>query len=451
LPRAEIGRYASAQRGRTGAFVAGQFVGLLSTAASAILNPIVVLPALIIGFTESWYLIALPVVLAGLLWGVGAGIGGLSAGRERPVIWAIAGNIVRLLVVIALAFVVDRSEQYSDDAMLRALFVCFGIYVVGSGLASQAGVSVATRMIPAGRRTSYFASRTVLGALAAIAVALVAAAIFADDSIVFPAQYAVLFVIAAACLAVATYFQSTIRSPANVTVPSRPIATAATRPGRGLITYVGFRWFLAASALADPFLIVYALRDLSASPAVIGLYVAALVACRLLSEPMWTRLARRGRIRAGLQAVAVIRLLVPVLALTLPQLYEATVWTDRVTDPDTRGWVFALVFALIGIAQGGQARLNLPYLTEIEARHGAIARPLTNGIVAIAALAPLAGAWVYTRWGFDETLLSAGGVALLGVLLSGALVVSSGVARPVGNSWQFRRQREAVSLTGRRD
>jgi len=451
LPGAEIRRYASAQRGRTRAFVAGQFVGLLSTAASAILNPIIVLPALIVGFTESWYLVALPVVLAGLLWGAGAGIGGLRASQERPGIWAIAGNVIRLLVVIALAFVVDRSERYGDDAMLRALFVCFGIYVVGSGIASRAGVSVATRMVPAGRRTNYFASRTVLGALAAIAVALVAAAIFADDSIVFPAQYAVLFVIAAACLAAATYFQSTIPSPAIVTIPPQPIASAATRPGRGLITYVGFRWFLAASALADPFLIVYALRDLSESPAVIGFYVAALVACRLLSEPLWIRLARRGRLRIGLQAVAVVRLLVPVLALTLPQLYDSTVWTDRVSDQDARGWVFGLVFALIGIAQGGQARLNLPYLTEIEARHGRAARPLTNGIVAIAAVAPLAGAWVYTRWGFDETLLSAGGVALLGVLLSGALIVSSGVARPVGNSWQFRRQRQAVSLSSRRD
>ncbi len=451
MPGAEIRRYAIAQQGRTGAFVAGQFVGLLSTAASAILNPIIVLPALIFGFTESWYLIALPVVLAGLLWGVGAGIGGLPASRERPGIWAIAGNIIRLLVVIALAFVVDRSEQYGGDAVLRALFICFGISVIGSGIAAQAGVSVATRIVPASRRTGYFTSRTVLGALAAIAVSLVAAAIFADDAIVFPAQYAILFVIAAACLAVATYFQSTIPAPANGTVPARPDNVGASRPGRGLITYVGFRWFLAAAALADPFLIVYALRDLSASPAVIGLYVAALVACRLLSEPIWTRLARRGRIRTGLQAVAVVRLLVPVLALTLPQLYDSTVWTDRVSDPDTQGWLFALVFTLIGIAQGGQARLNLPYLTEIEARHGAVARPLTNGIVAIAALAPLAGAWVYSRWGFDETLLSAGGVALLGVLLSGALVISSGVARPVGNSWQFRRLRQAVSLSGRRD
>ncbi len=451
MPGAEIRRYASTQRGRTGAFVAGQFVGLLSTAASATLNPIIVLAALVAGFTGSWYLIALPAVLAGLLWLPGAALGGSSASRERAGIVAITGNAIRVLVVIALAFVVDRREQYSDDALLRAIFVCFGLYIVSSGIASRAEVSVAAPMVPAGQRTRYFASRTLLGALAAIAVSLVAAALFANDEIAFPAQYAVLFVVAAGCLAVATYFQSTIPSPASVSVPPRPVAATVNGAGRGLGTYIAFRWFLGAAALADPFLVVYALSDLDASPAVVGLYVAVLVAFRLLSEPLWNRLARRGRIRAGLQAVAVFRLLVPVLALTLPRLYDAAIWTDRVSDPDARGWLFALVFALIGIAQGGQARLNLPYLTEIETRHGRITRPLTNGIVAIAALAPLAGAWVHTRWGFDETLLLAGGAALLGVLLSGALVVSRGVSRAVASSWQFRRRNPTVSLSGRRD
>lgn len=451
MPGAELRRYASAQRGRTGAFVAGQFVGVLSTAANAALNPIIVLAALVAGLTDSWYLIALPAVLAGLLWLPGAAFSGLSANRDRADVLAIAGNLIRVLVVIALAFVVDRQEQYSEDALLRVIFVCFGLYIVSSGIAAQAGVSVASRMVPAGRRTSYFASRTFWGALAAIAVALVAATLFADESIAFPAQYAVLFVIAAGCLAVATYFQSTIPAPSSVTVPPRVAGPSVSGAGRGLLTYVAFRWFLGAAALADPFLVVYALSELSASFAVIGLYVAVLVAFRLLSEPLWNRVARLGRIRAGLQGVAVVRLLVPVLALTLPQLFESAFWTDRISDPDTRGWVFGLVFALIGIAQGGQARLNLPYVTQIEARHGLVTRPLTNGIVAIAALAPLAGAWVYTRWGFDETLLLAGGVALLSVLVSGALVVSRGVSRAVSSSWHFRRRNPAVSVPGRRD
>ncbi len=451
MPGAEIKRFANAQRGRTGAFVAGQFVGLLSTAANAALNPIIVLAALVAGLTDSWYLIALPAVLAGLLWLPGAAISGLSANRDRTGALAIAGNFIRVLVVIALAFVVDRQEQYSEDALLRAIFVCFGLYVVGSGIAAQAEVSVASRMVPAGRRTSYFASRTLWGSLAAIAVALVATTLFVDESIAFPAQFAVLFVIAAGCLAVATYFQSTISAPSSVTVPARAAGPMASGAGRGLVTYVAFRWFLGAAALADPFMVVYALTDLAASPAVIGLYVAVLVAFRMLSEPLWSRLAQRGRIKAGLQAVAVVRLLVPVLALTLPQLFEATIWTDRISDADARGWVFGIVFALIGIAQGGQARLNLPYLTQIEARHGRISRPVTNGIVAIAALAPLVGAWVYTRWGFDEVLLLAGGVALLSVLLSGTLVVSRGVSRAVASSWQFRRRNPTVSVSSRRD
>ena len=451
MPGAEISRSASAQDGRFVAFVAGQLVGILTSAANAILQPIIVLPALVFGFTDSWYLVALPAVLAGLLWLPGASIAALSGSRDRPRTWGLTGNVIRLLVIVALAFVLDRSDQYSDDAMLRALFVCFGIYVLGSAIAAQANVMVAAGTVPAGRRSGYFASRTVWGSLAAIIVALVGAALFGNESLSFPAPYAILFVIAAACLAIATWFQAMIPAPASV-----PRAEpAAVRPrgeaGRGLATYVGFRWLLAASTLADPFLIVYALTELSASPAVIGWYVALLVAGRLLSEPVWARVVRRGRIRSGLQAVALIRVLVPAFALTLPQLFTATAWTDRVSDPDARGWLFGLVFALIGIAQGGQARLNLPYLDQLEARHGRRSRPITNAVVAVAALAPLAGAWVYSRWGFDEMLLTAAGVGLLGVLVSGGLVASGGVARAVRGSWQLRRPGAAVSLPGRRD
>ncbi len=451
MPGAEIRRSANAQRGRSGAFVAGQLAGVMSTAANAILNPIVVLPALVAGFTDSWYLIAVPAVLAGVLWLPGAGLAGLSASRERPGVWAIAGNVIRLLVVVALAFVLDRNEQYSDDAMLRALCVCYGIYVVGNAIASRSGALVAASTVPAGRRSRYFASRTVWGSLAAITVALVAAALFGNESLSFPAPFAILFVIAAACLGIGAWFQSTMPAPTSVASAVTAAGRTTDRAGRGLVTYVGFRWLLAASTLADPFLIVYALTDLEASPAVIGLYVALIVAGRLLSEPLWAGMARRGRIKAGLQAVAILRVLVPALALTLPQLSDSTVWTDRVSDPDARGWLFGTVFVVIGVAQGGQARLNLPYLDQVAARHGRSSRPATNAIVATAALAPMAGAWIYSRWGFDEMLLTAAGVGLLGVLVSGGLVATGGVARAVRGSWQLRRPGAAVSLSSRRD
>lgn len=439
MPGAEIRRRANAGAGRTGAFVAGQLVGVLSSAANAVLQPVIVLPTLILGFTDSWYLVALPAVLAGLLWVVGARLGGLSAVRDRPGLWATAGTLIRLLAVIALAFVVDGHDRYSDDAVLRAVMVCFGLYVIGSGIASQAGALASSQSVPPARRTGFFVSRAFLGGVAAIVVALVAAALFANDSLAFPAPYAVLFVIAAACLAVAAYFQSTIAAPAPAAAPLRPSAPAAGRPDRGLASYIGFRWLVAASALADPFLVIYAIRDLSASPAVIGLYVAVLAAARLLTEPLWTRLARRGRIKGGLQAVAVIRVLVPALALTLPRLYDSALWTDRVTDSDVKGLVFGLVFAAIGIAQGGQARLNLPYLAQVQGRSGRLAWPLTNAIVATAALAPLLGAWIHSRWGLDEALLVAAGAALLGVLASGGLAASRGVSRAVRGSWQLRR------------
>ncbi|HEV2529772.1 MAG TPA: hypothetical protein VGT61_15105 [Thermomicrobiales bacterium] len=447
---AEIVHYSTDQRGRAGAFVAGQLAALLGAAASAILHPIVVLPALIAALTDDWYLIALPVVLAGLMWPIGAGLAMTRAGRERPNLWALGGNVIRLAMVVVLAIVIDRSADSDTDALVRALLVCFAFFALGSAMVGRSETSVATLSVSPRRRPGFFRSRLLWSSLSAIAISLVAAGLLGGEEISLPDRFAVLFVVAAAFLTAALFFQSTLRLPSfgrRGGHGNQP-TTLAARPVLG---WVSFRILLALAALADPFLIVYALTVLDASATVIGLAVAAIVAGRLLTHPLWVRISGRGRTRAGLQGVALIRILIPALALTLPYLFDSSAWTDRVTDPDVRGWVFLVVFLLIGIAQGGQSVLAARYTADLSGRFGAGVWPLSNTVVALAAVASLGGAWILTRWGFEETFLAAGGAGLLAILLSGVLVATSGAPVRRSGSFSLRRPQAVVPLTARRN
>ena len=447
---AEIVHYSTDQRGRAGGYVAGQLAAMLGAAAAAVLHPIVVLPALLAAFTDDWYLIALPVVLAGLTWPVGAGLAATRAGRERPNLWAIGGNVIRLAMVVVLAFAIDRSADSRPDALVRALLVCFAFFALGSAMVGRSETSVTTLSVSPRRRSAFFRSRLLWSSLSAIAIALVASGLLSGEEISLSSQFAILFVIAAAFLTAALFFQSTLRLPA----PGRRTghgSQATTLRSRPVLGWIGFRVLLALTALADPFLIVFALTTLNASPATIGLGVVAVVAGRMLSQPLWVRMGGRGRARTGLQAVALIRVLIPALALTLPYLFESEFWTDRVTDSDVQGWLFLAVFALIGVAQGGQSALASRYTADLAGRFGPGVWPVSNLVVGLAATAALGGAWVLTRWGFEELFLAAAGAGLLAVLLSGALVATSGVPVRRSGSFSLRRPQTAMPAPVRRD
>lgn len=444
VPGAEISRYSTDRRGRLGGAVAGHLAGALLTGGNALLNPIVVLPALLLGLTGSWYVIAAPAALAGLGWLLGGSIGGFRAIGERPALWSTVGNLITLAFIVAMAFAVDRRESYGEDDIVRAVLVSFTTYVAAVAIATRAGTVATARIVPARRRAAYFATRALAGGVVAIGLSLVAASLYSSDRLTLPAPFAILFVIAGGCLVLSTYFQWNVGNGSGAVAAPAPRASGEAGP---LAAYAVFRGLVAAAALADPFLIVYALSDLQASPAVIGLYVAVLVAARLLTEPLWSRLAASGRLRPGLQLLGVLRLLIPALALTLPELYASSAWSDRVDDADARGWLFGAVFALIGIAHAGQARLSVPYLDRIGATTAS--RQVVNIVVGVACLAPFAGAWVYGRFGFEELMLTAGGAALLGILSSGALARSPGLARPVAGAWRLRGER-TVPTSARR-
>jgi MFS family permease len=200
-----------------------------------------------------------------------------------------------------------------------------------------------------------------------------------------------------------------------------------------------FRAVLTASTLADPFLIVYARRELNLPMFYLGTYLVAAVAARILSSPFWSWLETRGGHRAVLQASALARLIAPLIALVVPYVADTPLYRNHFDDNRPLFYAFALVFTALGAALGGQIRANFGYLMDIAP---AELRPaytsLANAIMAIAALAPLVGAKLIERYSYETLFTTASLVGLAAIFVSGILTDTHTRIRPVAQTWRLR-------------
>jgi hypothetical protein len=135
-------------------------------------------------------------------------------------------------------------------------------------------------------------------------------------------------------------------------------------------------------------------------------------------------------------------MLPPLLALLLPFVTATTFYQDRFVNPALPSVLFGLAFVALGAAQAGQARGNFGYLAAVApARLRSAYAAVTNGVLAVVALAPIAGGVIVDRRGgeFSALLLVATLIGLLAVFASGALADPFVRTRPTAAAWRLRR------------
>jgi hypothetical protein len=442
---ADVRRFSMDRRGAASSFVFGVAHGALLTLAETLLFPTVVLTLFVSQLTTDPVRIALVPVIGTTVWLLPQIVFSTVQHKSRRQLpWATGASIVQTAAIVLLAYVGYRTEM-DDNQRLRSFFLCYVVYNLAAGLASTPSRELLTKSIPRDRRGIFFLQRSLWGAVLALAAGLVVRGLFGPDGPAFPRNFTSLFAAAAGALAAATFFQMRLREPA------RMIASSASGPTTGLRNapqvvadpnfrrLMTFRVFLTASALADPFLIVYARRELDVPMSYIGTYLIAITAARFFSAPLWAWLESRGGHRAVLQATALARLLAPLIALILPYVADTTLYRDRFDDNRPLFIAFAVVFIALGAALGGQIRANFGYVMDIAP---AELRPaytsLANAIMAIAALAPLAGAKLIERYSYDTLFATASLIGLAAVFISGILTDTHTRTRPVAQAWRLR-------------
>jgi len=255
--------------------------------------------------------------------------------------------------------------------------------------------------------------------------------VFQSDGPATQRAFSYLFIAAAGILASSAFFTLLIEEPARRFSTARHGRTITTLKALGsgaMRRYLLFRIALAAAAMLDVFVIVYALRTFAFDRSFLGIYVIAFCAALAVGLPSSRMLATRRGGRAALQGAVWLRLIAPLVLLMIPIF---------AIPPDNRPhlwrsiflWLVAVCFAALGASFAFQATGNVQYLDEVApAIERAAYAATTNLVLMLATLFPMLGAWILTRWDYQYLFGIGGAMALLAILLSGILVDNRVVA-----------------------
>lgn len=441
---ADVRRFSTDRRGTSLNFALGVAHGALLTLADTLLFPTIVLTMFVAQLTGDPVKIALVPVLGTSVWLLPQVLVSSVPWKSRVLPWATGAAIVQTAAIALLAYVGYRANMNNGER-LRSFFLCYAAYNFAAGLASAPTRELLAKSIPRDRRAIFFAQRSLWGSVLALVAGVVVHSLFGSRGPAFPRNFTSLFATAAGALAAATFFQMRLREPSRLAAGSVSSHPTGLRNSPQVIAdhnfrrLMFFRILLAGSMISDPFLIVYARRQLNLPPSYLGTYLAAAVVARLLSAPVWAWLETRGGHRAVLQGAALARLIGPLVALVLPYLGKNTLYRDHFHDDRPLFYVYAVVFVALGASLSGQIRANHGYLTDIapeELRTAYVG--LANAIMAVAALSPLVGAKLVERSSYETLFVAASLIGLATVFVSGILTDTHTRTRPVARAWRLR-------------
>jgi MFS family permease len=175
-------------------------------------------------------------------------------------------------------------------------------------------------------------------------------------------------------------------------------------------------------------------------PTFLGSYVIAFCVALAVGVPLARSLGNRRGGRAVLQASTWMKLIAPLLLLTIPYLRDSADVADRVSGDRFYLWMLAVCFAALGLSLAFQGAGNFQYLSEIAPatnRGGYFAT--ANVVLMCTTLFPLVAAWIVSDWDFERLFGVTAAIALLAVLLSGILVDNRVVASRPAAATRFGR------------
>jgi hypothetical protein len=437
-----------------GTFLAG-VAEILDRIAETCLQPVIVLPLFFAAANTSAVGVgrALAIVL-----GVGAIAGALVtplAGERWPrarLIALIAATGLASFLLLGLARAGGWLAGQRDELTGKPLLI---LALIGGGLGVGATLRPALARItrPDGSWRTRWGRWLLLGSVGTVLGGLVARGPAAQLVAPFPAGFTALFATAGAALLVALVvlvgsLALGWRGPTGG-IPVRTDLLAIPELLANNLAYdrfVFFRALYACGALADPFYIIYAVRELGATGRNIALYIVALVIARAVGAFIWRGLSIGAGNPIVLQLTTFFRLLAPITALTLPPLLGSVALRDRLPGGDaTSLYAFGLVFVAWGMASVGidlaapaiQTALTTP-------RERIAAQTVTGLVLALAMLALPLGGLIVDRLGFSFLFIGALLVGM-GTLLAGGLIDESGVLvlRAAPNERPLLRRRSA--------
>jgi hypothetical protein len=384
-------------------FWLGVLNGLFFNLAETLIDPTLVLVALVSRLTASPILIGLVTPLRDGAWYLPQlWLSGYVQNLPRKLVLYRQASVVRVFAwgALAVSVFVLRDPVW----LLAVFFLTFGAYAIAAGVCGLPFTEVVAKTIPPHRRVIFFAWRLVLGGLAGIGASVMVQWLLDDASpVTFPMNFGVLIATGWVFVVLGLYAFGSVDEPADASVPPRASfgvqarrAWEIVRADHNFRRFLYLRASLLIAGAAAPFFAVYVQNELN-GPRMTGIYLATFLSANLIANVAFGRLSRRLSSRLITLAAAFIGLM---MMLVVVALIAAVQWWG-LSGAAAALWLVP-AFALSGIRDSGLRVSSQPLLLEVS---------------------PPAERTLYL--GLTNTLL---GVALFSTSLSGVIVATFGFA-----------------------
>ena len=347
-------------------------------------------------------------------------------------------EITRAAVYAGLALVLAGYGAGHTEMALPLFFALFVVARLAAGSSAVARAELVARMVPPEQRSNVVSVRSFTGDIGGFGAGLLISVILGAQGLSFPLNYAWLLAISSASFLLAISALSAVVEPAGAPRGTsidlkRQLARtpALLRADRVFRQYIIARGIGDIAGIADPFYILYATEVLGVPPAMSGLYLAARMVVRMLSNLVWARTCRRHGNLWTFRTARLLGALEPVAVLGFG-LLRLLLWRDGL--PPYAGILFALPFSLQGLAISANNISRTSYLYEI-APDGD--RPtyigLSNTLLGPLQFLPTLGGLLVTTVGYPAVFLLAAASAVASYLVT-AGVHGPASTRPDGGA-----------------
>ena len=316
---------------------------------------------------------------------------------------SVAGRTVALIgFLLALGFCGADHPQL----LLWSLIAFMAVFASSGGFGMIAFVEVVGKTVPPTRRGAYFGIRRFIGGMLTVGAGIMIKTVLdSPESLPFPRNFLLLFVVGAALSVVGMIAFSLVEEPPRTELRREIGFLQFLRRGLRILRhdanvqrFVAVVYLTRFALLVGPFYTIFAQHSLRVSLSTAGIFLAIFSGASMLSNLAWARMSDRQGNRRVIVWSALLFLATPVIAVTarfIPDaaLVEVGGWSMRVNLA-----YYCVLYAVNGAVSSGRGIGFLNY--QIEAapeRRRPTYFSLQSTLVAPSCLLPIAVGYFLDR------------------------------------------------------
>jgi len=398
-------------------FTMGLLHGTFFAGGMAFANQDTILPVFLSNFTASKVVIGLFAALMGSLGSIVTALPQMvvanrmeNKAHKRPLLRL--AIVIRALCWGLLSLITYLFALSHPELTLWLVFFLLFIFTFMGGVATIPFMDIWGKSLPSAVRGRFFGYRQFWGGIFAVAAGSIAAAVLSKKEIIFPDNFALLFLFTFVFISISYIALGSVKEPVEQVYKHR--LTFREFLSKALVILssdANFRAFLyvqvltGASALALPFYILYAKDVLKIKLAMVGILLLARMVGSILSNLIWGYLADLAGSRRVIQISSLVGLAAPLLAFWIP--------------PAQSRIYLVILFVLTGFFIAGRGIGANKFLLDIAPSKNRLAYVGINGSITVAVtVMPLLGGVVVQNLSYNFLFVLTFMIVLAGCVLS---------------------------------